>query len=841
MSDDAETLDARAPQPAGAPPKRLGRYRVRGVLGRGAMGVVYDAVDPQLDRPVAVKVIRAGAHVDAMARARLAREARSLAKLSHPNVVQVHDAGEAPSPDGPQVFIAMERVDGEDLARHLDRLRKSARWRQGRAVDEILALFLPAGEGLAAAHAQGLVHRDFKPANVLVARDGRVLVGDFGLARPADATTPVAPPSAVALLGSDTTAFAGTPGFIAPETYRGELPGAKIDQYAFCVSLYAALYGARPIRADTAAALAQATLLGRIRSPASAPPVPPRVARVLRRGLATEPDERFPDMHALLAALRSSRAQPKRLRRAALAALAVLGGGALAFGAGLSAAPGDTRCAAKAARLDAVWNAERRDRLGARIAAVPVPYAAQLWVQVAPRLDGYAAKWRAERVASCEAELTPEPPPLLESRNACLARRLGVLSAYLDALETPDPGSVAASLRGAGALPDPARCADPAFLATLAEVTEPPEPVAARVGALFPMLDAARAEGQAGRVDAALAAAREAELEARGLGHAPLDAEAALVRGELEMRRGLFGDASDSLHRAYVAARAGGAELPAAKAAMALTRVVGVERGRGEQGLYWAELADASLARLGPDPALRNRARLARASVLHELGQRAEAMELVREVQGQLEGPPPAPPLELAPALRLEGELLLRSRDYHGALRVLAGLDSTLRRVLGDAHPDRLAVSVLMASAQIGVREFDAARATLEEVFRLGEQTLPPKHPVRADALLRKAGYLTQLRPQTGYDAALAVYDEALEVTRAVYGPGHNRVARVLLNRASALARAGRREEAIAGWREALALREALFGVEHPDLAVILQNIGATLTEDGDFDAALEV
>ena len=250
----------------------IGRYRIERPLGAGGMGVVYAARDPKLDRRVALKLLR-GDLPDA--RALVLREARAMARLSHPNVIAVHDAGEI----GDRVFIAMELVEGGTLARWL------AEKPRGRAA--ILDAFIQAARGLEAAHEAGIVHRDFKPQNALVGRDGRVRVADFGLALPAEHR------------GSRS----GTPGFMAPEQQRGEAADARADVYSLCVALRDALAGVR---------------------------VPLAIRRVLRRGLDPDPSRRFPGMGALRAALESARrtrwplfAVPAALVAAALLALAI--------------------------------------------------------------------------------------------------------------------------------------------------------------------------------------------------------------------------------------------------------------------------------------------------------------------------------------------------------------------------------------------------------------------------------------------------------------------------------------------------------------------------------------
>src|SRR3954469_19947733 len=209
-----------------------------GLLGRGGMGVVLSAYDPLLDRRVALKLLRPGAFPgvsEQEGRARLQREAQAMARLAHPNVVAVHDVGTV----GEQLFIAMEYVDGQTLTAW-----RSSAERDWRA---IVLMYLGAGSGLQAAHAAGMVHRDFKPDNVLIGSDGRPRVGDFGLVSVTRAS------EGAATTEAGTTrhgAIMGTPGYMSPEQVRGEPSDAQSDQFSFCVALYEALYGQRPFAAE---------------------------------------------------------------------------------------------------------------------------------------------------------------------------------------------------------------------------------------------------------------------------------------------------------------------------------------------------------------------------------------------------------------------------------------------------------------------------------------------------------------------------------------------------------------------------------------------------------------
>ncbi|HTJ46510.1 MAG TPA: protein kinase [Kofleriaceae bacterium] len=289
-----------APDSQLRPGDAIGRYEIVKMLGQGGMGMVYLAYDPTLDRPVALKLLRPELR---SAQARLLREGQSVARLAHPNVVRVYDVGA----NKDDLFIAMEYVDGATLRRWLREEKRSPR--------AILELFGAAGRGLVAAHEAGLVHRDFKPDNVLVGRDGRVVVTDFGLAR-LDADDVTAPGGAARALPltmtlTRTGSLLGTPAYMSPEQLRGEVADARSDQWSFCVACWEALFGARPFTLPERASLddVRVAVEGGITAPANVTTALAPVERALRRGLSVDPRDRFPDLASLLAALTPARSR----------------------------------------------------------------------------------------------------------------------------------------------------------------------------------------------------------------------------------------------------------------------------------------------------------------------------------------------------------------------------------------------------------------------------------------------------------------------------------------------------------------------------------------------------
>jgi len=374
---DDDTLESGDPKRAtvAAPGARIGKYEILRTLGAGGMGVVWAARDPDLDREVAIKLLRAE-HASPDLRTRLLREARAMARLKHPNVLTVYEVAS----DSGRDFIVMELVDGHSLDAWL---------RESPSQRDVWDALFAAGRGLAAAHAAGLIHRDFKPHNVLRSRDGRVLVTDFGLARGSlELAETVEPSAADSILDVQLTAtgqLLGTPAYMAPEQFDGETD-ARTDQFGFCVTAWEALSGTRPYEGTTIEQLRAAARSGAPRRDAK---LPPGVRSVLARGLAPDPASRWEDMPALLTALqRTRRRWPRRL--AVIAPLVVIAGVAGAFalrGHGVKRAPCDAMQS-----FGSAWTPELRAGVLAKH-----PELASL----APRIDDYRARWLRDYAQTC--------------------------------------------------------------------------------------------------------------------------------------------------------------------------------------------------------------------------------------------------------------------------------------------------------------------------------------------------------------------------------------------------------------------------------------------------------
>jgi hypothetical protein len=429
----------------------IGRYLVEERLGAGACGAVYAAFDPELDRRVAVKVVlprSRGGHTE-VEQERLLREAHALAKLRHPNVVEVFDVGLDRSSRVPSVYVVMELVEGSTLDEWIDRRHPSPA--------EIVDVFRRAARGLAAAHDVDVVHRDFKPANAMITEDGRVKVLDFGLAR--DALAPASQGTtgqfdeddvgsgSVASLTRTGTVM-GTPRYMAPEQHAAEPATPASDQYALCVALWECLVGAPPFSGGTIGELAERKFLGPPARPAN---LPKGLYRALARGLAEDPTQRYPDLHALAEAL-----SPRRARRWPVVGAALLGGTALVAGF-VVRQPAPALC--DQADPTAAWTA----RFDGIVQAVTPPRESNAWgisERVRLRLDRFASQWGESRETVCRADVQLAASKYEHA--GCLTRAAQQFERILDAFEAGAPfGAAQRSLLSSSV---PSRClqADPA-------------------------------------------------------------------------------------------------------------------------------------------------------------------------------------------------------------------------------------------------------------------------------------------------------------------------------------------------------------------------------------------
>jgi tetratricopeptide (TPR) repeat protein len=635
----------------------IGRYVVLGLLGRGGMGEVYAAYDPELDRKIAVKLLRArGGASTADARTRLLREAQAIARLSHPNVVVVYDVGTFQD----SVFIAMEFVEGHTLGYWLQ--EKTRPWR------EVLDVFQAAGRGLVAAHTAGLVHRDFKPENVMITKAGQVRVMDFGLAREtgddqpspsqqqsldgaarAAALAVTAPPDAdpdetMKLAVSDTDApgpagsggylrlkltqtgaMLGTPAYMAPEQFAGTGGDARSDQFAFSVALYEGLYGHRPFAGDNVVAVMANVVAGTITEPPGDSRVPAWIRKILLRGLAVKPADRFPTMVEMLAALAHDPAT--RRRRIASATVALAAVAAIVVGTHRLSAGQRALCAGATARAAVAWSPERRQAVEVAFAATGHKRAAQVFASTAALVDQYVGRWTRMYGEACEATQIrgEQSADVLDLRMECLGERLSNLRAVTTVLATADPGLVDNAISAVSTLPTIDRCGD---VASLREVIRPPDDPAKRaeVTRLREEVAKVRALAGAGRCEQAIRIGGPIREAATQLGYQPLAAEIAYALGRLFDTCLDTKDAVADLEDAVIAAEASRHDEIAVEASACLAVAYADRMHDVRMGRHWIRHGEAILARFRGRPEMEARVAASRGVVLNAEGRFEEAV-----------------------------------------------------------------------------------------------------------------------------------------------------------------------------------------------------------------------
>jgi serine/threonine-protein kinase len=835
----------------------VGRYLVLSLIGRGGMGEVYAAYDPDLDRRVALKLLPTRLSA-ALSRARLLREARALGKLSHPNVVQVYDVGEH---DG-DVFVAMELVEGQPLGAYCEGPPRPG-WQ------EVLAAYRDAARGLAAAHAQGIVHRDVKPANILRGKDGRVRVADFGLAagqwqpedRPEEAAPagPDADPSTAdsrlaqggwqpgdgreagtapdlsetepGRSGSNgdrggrltaTGTLLGTPLYMAPEQFAGPGVGPASDQHSLCTALYEGLFGALPFAfpggPTPMSQLVARKKEGPPRAPPQGSPVPPSIYRAVARGLAPEPADRFPSMEALIEALRED--PPKgttRRRNAALGGIALL-----AVVAAVRAATHESPCAHPERQLAGAWDGDVRDRVRVALHGTGLSYADDTAGRVAQILDRYTASWASMRREVCEdGRSGKQRRELVAVRDECLDRRLGQIQALTTTLtEKADAEVVNKAVTAAAGLPTLGACADVEALTARVRPPEDPE-TRTRVAALEPRVDRLEALQWAGKFQEGLRDGEALLTEVGSLDYAPLRARVELFVGKLRKGAGDQEGAKALLRKAAVSAALGRDEELSARAWTELLLLVNAQRHLEEAAVIRALAPTA----VGRSVDVETQARWANVEglVLWRTGNLAEAkVALERAVSLRTQTLGPDHP-DVATSLANLGIVTGTAGQYAEARSLFERAVAIREKAQGPDHPETTLALTNLGATLTHMGEYAEAVAVDERVLATVERTRGTDNDDFGFAL----STLGEARSAMGdYQGAVALFTRALAIREKAIGPDHPSIAGVLANLGHARARLGQLDAARPLLERALAVREKAQGTSHPDLSEPLLYLG---------------
>ncbi|MEM6992451.1 MAG: serine/threonine-protein kinase [Myxococcota bacterium] len=835
---DAEFAEYEPEQPRVTPGQSLGRYVILRQLAAGGMSVVHVAYDPELNREVALKVMRPGGpEGDVLASERLLREAQAMARLSHTNVVHVYDVGVVDR----RVYMAMEFIRGDTLEEWL--AKEERPWRK------TIGVLVRAGRGLAAAHAAGLVHLDFKPRNVLVGNDGEVRVVDFGLARPPrsfDSAGDAAPPAldderlrdlmtTSGRLIDPITQYGtvmGTPGYMAAEQLSAEAADARSDQFAFCVTAWVALYGVRPFSGDTPRELNHAVMIGAVKAPPTPRDVPVRVRRLLERGLRNDPDERHPSLDVLLDSLEADRMRPVRRGAAAVGVLAVVAGASYGFAASEQAGP---TCDGGEELLAGAWDQDKRDAVATAIRADGRPFAQQVAEAVTASLDQWTGDWLAMHRESCEATHVrgEQSPELLDLRTRCLRRHLGELRALTDTLLAADATTVEHATEAVTGLGRLEACADVEQLTATMPALEPE--LQKKVDAVYDRMAVGSALERAGNYPVALVHVMEGALAAELLGYLPLIVQARGSVGAMFTELGNAEAAEEMLQLALHAADEAGMDDKRLSLTMDLIFVLGLHRGQFERAHRLARNAEAIAQRIEAGVTQQSRLVANEGAVFGAEGQPHKSIERYAQalkLQSEMERPDRS---NLASIHLGMGAAYHLIADYEKGLRHFEQSRDLMVVEFGARHPRtatsyenigtayqamgrfeeakqqfRTARSIFndalmsesgqasllvgLAAAHEGLEEYEEAAALFERVIELlaeeGRET-----PVLAVAM----GNLAGIHVETGhYEDALAMFGEQLPLLERIAGPDHVYAYYFRVGKARALFGLGRTVEALA-------------------------------------------
>jgi tetratricopeptide (TPR) repeat protein len=813
-----------------APDTCLGRYRIVGLLGSGGLGNVYRAHDPALARDIALKILHQRFDADERETARHRRlllEGQALAKLSHANVVTVYDVGA----QGDVVFIAMALVDGQSLDVWLDA-------RPSR--DDVLRVLIAAGRGLAAAHAAGVIHGDFKPANVMLSRDGQVRIVDFGLARTirddaagegAARSGPAVGPEPGAALApaaeedpARRTALRGTPGYIAPELLRGEgSADIQADQYSFAVTAFVALTGKLPYAGQTLSEYHRSlTSEQRGAWPAG---VPRRLCRVVERGMALSPGDRYPDLDALLDALEAV-AKPRRRGGVwvalSLTGLLLAGGVALARGRASSA-----RCEVDASPFAGVWDAERGAVVEKAFLSTGRPNAREAYGLLSARLDAFKAGWLEMQRDACESSFLTgaQPERVYALRSQCLQHKLKGFAALVEAFAQAG----ARVDRAAGVVPDPIQeCADVRALTGNADALPADPAQRAAIDDIVSGVAVVSAEIVADRN--ATARARQLHEAALALGHTPtialtLSAVARAVSAgqrsddqNVEVKKIL----ADVMR---LAAQVGDRDLLAMSASYHLSKIAFREH-RIDEADAMLPMVDALVNQAGNHPEPRLEVLIAQGAILRHRGKYLAAIEvferaaaLSHEVQSHRK-------TYGSLALGQIGDCYVELGRYPEAVRSRRAELDGIRSFHGALHPRTLMSTFNLGLVEVQSGFLDDARATAARLRELVAQLMTANDWRRATIPFLE-GNIAERSGDCA--AAIPLYRATLPPVLAYYGSEHAIPSDVYEHLGTCLHATGQDGEAIAQLEHGLAVRRAL--AELPKIAQIAFQLAEVLWE----------
>ncbi len=790
------------------PGERIAHYTIKDAVGRGGMGVVLRAHDTKLGRDIALKLI--ASMRDKEAERRLVREAQAMAQLSHPNVVAVHDVDRYAG----GVYFAMELVEGATMRQWQDERRPH--WRR------LVLAWVGAGEGLAAAHAAGIVHRDFKPANVLIGPDGRARVTDFGLAGVMEAAAITSDSGGeLATSLTRTGAIMGTPRYMSPEQMAGDAVDHRADQFSFGVSLYHSLYGGFPFEGRSLPELRDDIVRGQPRVPRGHDR-PGALWPVVRRTLSLRPDERYAAMDELLGELRRICEAPRRRRLAAgVGLIGVVGlAGGLALGTQASPDP----CEGVDERVSDVWGPAQADAVRSRMDASALPYAADVFARTNDGLERYMSAWGVVATELCEATFVhkTQSDALFDTRTRCMEARLRDVNAVVELLASNSTvGVVNRSIQTVAGLQSPDECR---------ELVPGPDVLDEGTVEQQALLSRAEATTDLGQYEDALAIVEGMlEQETNAVVRSRALIIAAANRTNLGKRDGVI----EALREAGLLAAEAGADRMVAGVQIRLAQAL-YKSGQIREAEGTIESARIAVRRAGETPRLVSYFSRFLAGVYHDKQQYTEALAEIEKARGA------ATTLgDLLMLAKLDtdvgGMLAAVNRNDEAVAAVNRGLQS-VAAMLGESHPSYATALRDAVETFINAGRYEEARIYGRQRLALVDKREPTDPENIARALTELAIADLELSDPEAVlehsERALALYEGLPTPMPAGTAQAHK-----LLAHANSLL--GNHDEAVRQIDAALKIQEAEYGPDAPLNAIAWHIYGEVLRKAGRCDEAI--
>jgi len=706
---------------------RIGRLVVLSKIGEGGMGRVYSAYDEALNRRVCLKFLKREEEEESgLANSRLMSEARALAQLSHPFILPIYDVGVHEE----QVYLVTEHVDGWNFNQWLDHAEPSS--------ELIIGAYRDAGKGLAAAHKQGIVHRDFKPDNVMIGRDDRVRVMDFGLALSNKANT-------------DHSEGFGTPRYMAPEQLRGEAASALSDQYSYCLSVAANLGVELDKLRD------QPELLCSL-------PLPEAHRNALVRGLNPDPAARHASMDELVSALAPPTKDRQRYAYLALAAGVV---GTAALGVHYYNQP--ALCPLESAP-SVVWGTQR-PAIQRAFVDTELPYALAAWERITPAVDRFLSDWSAQRQSACRASKVQhvQSDELLDRRMICLDGKLRQLDALGTVFANADANVVNDATRAILKLPDLGACADAQALLSRAPLPSG-EAQAENYRQIDEQLSAAWADRQAGRYSAAIAQLEQIQPAVDAFAHLPTQARALALRGDTLIELAEHASAIAAFDRAQFLGLIGGDLGVAADGTLGTAYAHLVSGADAATIEHWYAKTDTLLERLGDQSRRAAWAAEYGQYLIINADQIERGLEQLRFALHEFTELYGADSPRTANVRRSYSWALHRSGDLPGAIEQAALALAAVEAGYGRFHNAYLANSSNYATLLATNNQIDEALQVLQQAHTAGVESVGADHP---DVLM--LGYtwgFTYYQAQR-FAEALPVFEQTYAAALRTLGPQH--------------------------------------------------------------------